>query len=789
MSWTGFIKSFLAPKAADTPVISEAGAAGNAKDEITPVPYEDYDPKQWPWADAKWFGPIKKIGPLPFMAAAFLLALLGQKSMFNNAGPAAPGLMLFLAAILLFGLAEFSRRLNPAPENAPQKVKLKYEMILFSLVVLTAIFFRVFRSDVMPSGFFYDEASYGDAAVKLMNDRPVNGEKLPVYIRGDINHAAYYIYVVGAVFKMFGEGMTQERMTAALMGILGTAAFYFLLRSVFGIIPAFFGGLLFAATRWHFIFSRIAFPSVFGVFISIVCIYAAWITYKHRRASGFFLFGLSAGLVPYTYTPARMIYPALIVFMGFIALKDRKFYTENIPKILLAAGVFLATFLPLGIVFLQHPQDFMTRTNQVSILDRDLVANWFGGRFTVQQALKDTFEKTMLMFNHTGDFNPRHNLPGYPMLDFLTGIAAFLGLGFAVIYLFNPANFLAVSLFVFFLLPGLLTIEAPQSHRILFDVPIAVFFATLFFHKLVVYTREQYRGRLYPAGLVLGAVFLAAACAMNYNIYFNKQANDPSCWITFNTLERTSFEYIKNKGALWRGIVEPDVKKRSFDFLMEMNKMSNYEIFDESTSIPIKDPAPGISYVYLLHPERNNVVEYELKKLYPHGKEVLINNGGDKSIVEMIAYEVPADDAAAMAGHRLKNGLTAMYYRGFKWEGQPVITRIDPVIFFNWHMTPIAGYFSAVWKGRLAVSREGTYKIFTRSNNYALVKIDGVTVVENKIRGGLVEAGGKVRLGAGNHSLEIKYSEDTGYSKMQLLWQPPGAAAVEAIPNEVLLPE
>jgi 4-amino-4-deoxy-L-arabinose transferase-like glycosyltransferase len=749
--------------------------------------YEDYRTAFAPGL----FEPLKQIGSIPFFAVAFLFALFGQKLMFNNNKSVVLGLCLFAAGILFFAAAEFSRRRETVQEAPAKGMKLKYEIVLFSLVVLVSVFFRTYNSSVIPSGFFYDEASYGDAALKIIHNQPVNGQKLPVYITGDINHAAYYIYVVGAVFKTFGAGITQERMTAALMGILGTVAFYFLLRSVFGALPAFFGGILFASTRWHFIFSRVAFPSVFGVFISIVCIYAAWITYKHRKTSGFFLFGLAAGLVPYTYTPARMIYPALLVFMAFIAVRDRKFYTENVPKIVLAAVVFLITFLPLGTVFLLHPQEFMTRTNQVSILDKNIVNSWFGGRFTVQQALKDTFEKTMLMFNHIGDFNPRHNLPGYPMLDFLTGTAAFLGLGFAVINLFNPANFMFVSLFIFFLLPGLLTIEAPQSHRILFEVPVVIFFASLFLHKMIIYAKEQYKGRLHLPVIIIAGVFVAAAAIMNYNVYFNRQVNNSSCWSSFNTLERTTFEYIKSKGEGWRGVIEPDImdnRYRSFRFLMEMNKMTNYDVFDENLSVPIH-PQPGISYVYLLFPERKNVVEFELKKLYPNGKEVPIYNGGDKNIIEMIAYEVPAQDAAAMAGAKIKNGLTAMYYAGYKWEGAPVITRTDPIIYFDWHITPIAGYFSAVWKGRLDVEKSGEYVFYTRSNNYALLKIDGVAVIENKIRGGLVEASGKTRLRAGRHLIEVKYSEDTGYSKMQLLWQPPGATVVEPVPNEVLFPE
>ncbi len=52
-----------------------------------------------------------------------------------------------------------------------------------------------------------------------------------------------------------------------------------------------------------------------------------------------------------------------------------------------------------------------------------------------------------------------------------------------------------------------------------------------------------------------------------------------------------------------------------------------------------------------------------------------------------------------------QSGLTARYYNGWDFEGEPVVTRVDPIVMFNWiyakpHPDLDANRFSVVWTGK-----------------------------------------------------------------------------------------
>ena len=48
------------------------------------------------------------------------------------------------------------------------------------------------------------------------------------------------------------------------------------------------------------------------------------------------------------------------------------------------------------------------------------------------KAIQETASKHLLMFNYRGDGNGRHNLPGRPMLDDVTGVLFVLGIALSL---------------------------------------------------------------------------------------------------------------------------------------------------------------------------------------------------------------------------------------------------------------------------------------------------------------------------------------------------------------------
>ncbi len=741
-----------------------------------------------------------RIIPLAVFVLGFIFAMAAQGQMYNGKQGIKSGIILMLLSGAMFVAADIIRKKEKQNDIVPHEmievkekekpeISLKLEIFLFLIMLSVAVFFRVYLAGSVPGGFFYDEATLSEAARTMIKDGTMYGAKYPVYIAHDIKYSTYLIYVIAAFFNFFGPGVMQERAVLMVCGILGTVSFYFLARSMFGARVAFIAGLLFASMRWHVTFSRIGFYAAFGVLLGIICMYAAWNVYKNRRLSDFMLFGLAAALVPYGYTPGRMVLAALLVFMAYLLVKDLSFYKENVKKIIFAAVLFAFVFAPLGSYFLKNRQEFMSRNDQVSILNKKVVDNWYQGKFSVKDAVIYTWKSTFLMFNHRGDANPRHNLPGYPMLDPYTAALAAMGLLFAFYKIWKQKYMFLVLLFFMTLVPGLFTIETPQAHRVVFVTPVIIMLASIPIKKYFEFAGLEESLGLKKFLILLPVIFIAVlAAADNYRVYFKMQAKDQSGWEAFNGMERAAAELLVKKGKNYTGIIEPRFKGNGFDFLMKINGMQNYWIFSEGGTIPIPNPQPGMNYIYILQPDQQLTVDGVLAKIYPNGLKGMIMDGANGTYLEAYTFEVSSDEAMARKDAKIKNGLTAEYFEGISWTPPAKAKRVDPMIRFRWHIAPVMGNFSARWAGRIKALQSGNYRFITRSNNYNVLFVSGKKVIENFAVDGETGAEGVIYLPKGEHSIELRYYDNIGHPAISLSWQPPWMKAEETVPYDALVP-
>src|SRR5439155_19178706 len=123
------------------------------------------------------------------------------------------------------------------------------------------------------------------------------------------------------------------------------------------------------------------------------------------------------------------------------------------------------TASPIALYALQHPTEFFARMEQVSIFNQ------------IQEVgdvspLYSNVAKHLLMFNAAGDPNGRHNLPGAPMLDPLTGALFVAGLLYCLARPWQPTATLRVAWVPLMLSGGVFSLdfEAPQGLRCLDEV-------------------------------------------------------------------------------------------------------------------------------------------------------------------------------------------------------------------------------------------------------------------------------------------------------------------------------
>ncbi|MFP4466604.1 MAG: glycosyltransferase family 39 protein [Candidatus Goldiibacteriota bacterium] len=752
------------------------------------------------------------LGPFNLAVISVAAAFTGQYFWFIKKQLEA-GLVFFVAAGIIFILAGAVYRikqpealsdhndLSNAGKEKKNAVPLKWEALLFVLIMAAAVFFRVYMITEVPSGCYRDEGQNANEAINIMEGRVIEGTALPVYIERFTQNAAMYMYFIAAMFKMFGIDVLQIRLVSVILGTASVGAMYFLLRYLFGVNLALAGMFLLAVMRWHVNFSRMGFLGIFTVLLFIVVIYFAYRAYKERKWTDFAMLGITVGWSLYSYIAARLIPAALGLFVLYLLIRKRDFIFKNWKKMVLSAAMLAVVLIPLGSYVAKHSDAFMTRTSTVSIFNEGMLKA-IGGPYVDREGnvkhwtelYAKNFKEAMLMFNYMGDGNPRHNYNRKPMLDFTTGMFFALGFLYMLSRFFNPYYFLYFSFFFVMLQAGLLSIESPQAYRTIALIPLTIIAVVVALDRIRKYARLQYGDRLNPVLLGLLVAGLVYAGYENYRDYFHGWAKDPGAWAEFSTDEYNMAKYLKELGPDWVGIVNP-AWVDSYTFRFATKPYENYVKFELSEWIPIRSKIYK-NYVYILDTNYLPLVPV-LEKMYPGGKYTDFRHKFLGRIL-YFTYEVPYSEVKKYQNKPVVNGLHAEYFRDEHtkdlksvenhWKGDPRFERVDSFVLFNWTVPPILGPFSVEWTGKIKAEQAGKYIFMTKSNDYSDLYINNKKILENPGGGGLRSERGEIFLEKGMHNIKLRYYESTNYSKMQFWWQPPGSLEMQVVPSEVLFP-
>ena len=120
----------------------------------------------------------------------------------------------------------------------------------------------------------------------------------------------------------------------------------------------------------------------------------------------------------------------------------------------------------------------------------------------------------------------------------------------------------------------------------------------------------------------------------------------------------------------------------------------------------------------------------------------------------------------------------------------PYITRVDPKVDFNWSgggpTSNRPEYFAIRWEGSLVIKEAGRYRIGGESDDGVRVRIGDELVINQWQDQTQSRHSREIELTAGEHPISMEYSENAGQAVARLLWQPPGASGLTAIPTEAL---
>ena len=407
--------------------------------------------------------------------------------------------------------------------------------VLFSLgVFLLALGLRAWQTSQFPNTYSGDEGSAGLFAIELLDGKANN-----LFGLGWFSFPALYFTVQSAAIALLGQTVEAVRLTSAVAGALTVVAVYWLGRAMFDRTTAVLAALYLAASHYHIHMSRVALNNVWDGLFGTLAILGLWYGWKTGRRAGFILCGLALGLGQYFYVSIRPLPVLFLVWAAGAFVAQRALFRERFHGLVLAALIALVVFLPLGLYFIDKPDEFQAPMNRVTIFGPWLEGELARGDRTVTDVILDNATNGLLGFTH----EPLRLLynPGSPLLLagaallFLLGVLwALLNFDLRYLLLFLPLLAVVVS--------NSISQDSPASQRYILAMPLVALFLALPLGQAVLWLRGQYP-RYRAAVIAVAFALLALVAVVDVNYYFNRVYSSGYVLGGLNTQVATEIAY------------------------------------------------------------------------------------------------------------------------------------------------------------------------------------------------------------------------------------------------------
>lgn len=326
-------------------------------------------------------------------------------------------------------------------------------ILLFSSVVI------FFKFNQMPHNISFDEIEFARLALSLENNNYSSYSSMAT------GHSTLYFYILLLFIKLFGITNFALRLPSAIFGVGCVLVFFFVLKQVFNktnyyLLP-FIGAFVLLTSRWFLNFARFSFEATFLLFLELISILFVLKYSKNKENLFLVLSGIFAGFSFLSYVPGRIFFLVPLIILLYKKIKIKELFLYIVPFALMAA--------PL-IFYLITNTD--ARINEVSIFSQKVSTP------SKVKMISENAQKTLIMFNLSGDMNGRHNYPGKPALNLLLGLMFIAGLILAARDFKDWKNKLFIVYFIVSLSPTLLTLplDNPNMLRTFTVLPSVIYF-------------------------------------------------------------------------------------------------------------------------------------------------------------------------------------------------------------------------------------------------------------------------------------------------------------------------
>ena len=262
--------------------------------------------------------------------------------------------------------------------NWTSRTRLATWVILLALTA-AALFLRLYRLHELAPGIASDEGYNGLRALEVLEGRHA-------LVFGD--REGLGIYAMALAIKFLGRTPLALRLPAALASVSTVFVIFWLGHLLFGrdesgretrwrglVVGGVASGLL-AISLGQTILGRTAYRTSFLPLFLALCLAWLWWGWTRRRWWGIVLAGACAGVLPYTYSPARFT-PFLFLFFGISFLLPIRSATwermrAELPGAAIFTGVAGLVAAPIFYYYIRNPEVFFNSRIESLFIFRDV---------------------------------------------------------------------------------------------------------------------------------------------------------------------------------------------------------------------------------------------------------------------------------------------------------------------------------------------------------------------------------------------------------------------------------
>jgi 4-amino-4-deoxy-L-arabinose transferase-like glycosyltransferase len=361
------------------------------------------------------------------------------------------------------------------------------EVLTVTALTLLAFLLRASALGRVPYTLGGDEAWHG-----LLARQVLSGQLGNPFVMGYMSMPTFFYWPLSWSLWLAGNDMVGLRLPAALIGTATVPLLYLLARDLWGRRVALLSALFLATYDYHIHYSRLGANNVWDPAFVLLTL---WLLDRGLAKEGgdaeggtagrdgtrfFMLAGLAMGLGFYFYTGARLLPVLAAACVAFVWLKKRRRIVGLGRRLVLLALVFVVVAGPMLGYALTHPDEWNARINQVGIIQSGWLAREPGltGKGTLQ-ILAEQFLRAAGAFHVFPDRTVWYGADR-PLLGFLAGAFAVLGMAWAVAHWRERRYFLVLIWFwAVIVTGGMLTESPPSSQRLVIAIPAVALLVTV----------------------------------------------------------------------------------------------------------------------------------------------------------------------------------------------------------------------------------------------------------------------------------------------------------------------